>query len=185
MSFGDIWEKLDFAALGAFEAHNGRWDLATNVVLMNLGAKIPLPDVLGSREPGVDSRQFMAEADFLFRVHRGAPRQGMRSFVDLVAGARYNEVSAQLETSVLPDTKRSFGWVDGVIGARFLVPLSGRVAIAAAGPTSPASGPTSPGRPTPTCASGSPITGRSAAAIATSTRTTTRARARTASSGAW
>lgn len=130
MSFGDIWEKLDFAALAGFEAHNGRWGLATDVVFMNLGAKIPLPDVLGSREPGVDSRQFMAEADFLFRVHRGAPRQGTRSYVDLVAGARYNEVSAQLETSVLPDTKRSFGWVDGVIGARFLAPLSARVAIA-------------------------------------------------------
>jgi opacity protein-like surface antigen len=42
-------------------------------------------------------------------------------------------VSAQLETSVLPDTKRSFDWVDGVIGARFLAPLSGRVPIAGRG----------------------------------------------------
>jgi hypothetical protein len=42
MSFGDIWENLDFGALAAFEAHNGRWGLATDVVFMNLGAKIPL-----------------------------------------------------------------------------------------------------------------------------------------------
>ena len=96
MSFGDVWENLDFGALAGFEAHNGRWGLATDVVFMNLGAKVPLPEMLGQAEPGVDSRQFVAEADFLFRVHRGAPRQGMRSFVDLVAGARYNKVSAQI-----------------------------------------------------------------------------------------
>jgi len=28
--------------LAAFEAHDGRWDLATDIVFMNLGAKIPL-----------------------------------------------------------------------------------------------------------------------------------------------
>ncbi len=38
-------------------------------------------------------------------------------------------MSAQLETSVLPDTKRSFSWTDGVVGARFLAPLSERMSI--------------------------------------------------------
>jgi outer membrane receptor protein involved in Fe transport len=98
---------------------------------MNLGAKVPLPDVLGAREPGVDSRQLMAEADLLYRVHEGAATPGFRSSVDLVAGVRYNRVSAQLETSILPDTKRSFDWLDAVAGARFLAPLSPRVALAA------------------------------------------------------
>lgn len=130
MSFGDIWEDLDFAFLAAFEAHNGRWGVGTDVVFMNLGAKIPLPDVLGHREPGVDTRQLMWELDGFYRVHRGAPRDGARGFVDLIVGGRYNRVSAQLETSVLPDTKRPFDWVDGVVGARFLAPLSSRVALA-------------------------------------------------------
>ena len=129
VSWGDIWSNLDFGALASFEAHNGRWGVGADMVFMNLGAKVPLPDVLGQREPGVDSRQLVLEGDFLFRVVRGAPREGMRGYVDLVAGARYNKVSAQLETQVLPDTKRSFDWVDGVIGARFLAPLSRRVAL--------------------------------------------------------
>jgi opacity protein-like surface antigen len=129
MSFGDIWEDLDFAVLAAFEAHNGRWGVGTDVVFMNLGAKIPLPDVLGQREPGVDTRQLMWELDGFYRVHQGPPRGGARPFVDLIVGGRYNRVSAQLETSVLPDTKRPFDWVDGVVGARFLAPLRSRVAL--------------------------------------------------------
>jgi hypothetical protein len=100
------------------------------MVFMNLGAKVPLPDVLGQREPGVDSRQLVIEGAFLFRVVHGAAREGMRGYVDLVAGPRYNKGSAQLETQVLPDTKQSFDWVDGVVGARFLAPLSRRVALA-------------------------------------------------------
>ena len=128
MSFGDIWDNLDFAALGAFEAHNGRWGVATDLVFMNLGAKVPRT-VLGQPEPSVDVRQFVFEADALYRVYRGAPRRWMRPYVDIVAGARYNKVRAGLQTSLIPDTERSFDWVDGVIGARFQAPLSGRVAI--------------------------------------------------------
>ena len=130
MSWGDIWSNLDFGALAGLEAHNGRWGVATDVVFMNLGAKVPLPDVLGAREPGVDSRQLLVEGDALYRVFRGPAGRGDRAFVDLVVGARYNRVSAQLETQVLPDTKRSFGWVDAVAGARFLAPLSARLSLA-------------------------------------------------------
>ena len=128
LSFGDIWENLDFAALGTFEAHNGRWGVATDLVFMNLGTTIPI-DVLGLPDLGVDSRQFVFEATALYRVHRGAPREGMRSYVDLLAGARYNKVRAGLETSLIPDTERSFDWVDGVVGARFQAPLAEKVAI--------------------------------------------------------
>lgn len=130
LSFGDIWENLDFAALGAFEARKGRWGVATDLVFMNLGAKVPR-EVLGQPEPSVDSRQFVFEADVLYRFHRGAPREGMRSFADLLAGARYNKVRAGLQTALIPDTERSFDWVDGVIGARFQVPLAEKVAIGA------------------------------------------------------
>jgi opacity protein-like surface antigen len=130
MSFGDIWDKLDFAALFAFEARHGRWGVGTDVVFMNLGAKVPLPDVFGEREPGVDSRQLMWELDGFLRVHQGPLRGWLRSTVDLVAGARYNKASARLETAVLPDTKRALDWVDGVVGVRFVAPLSSRVALA-------------------------------------------------------
>lgn len=129
MSFGDIWDNLDFAALFAFEAHNGRWGVATDVVYMNLGAKIPRR-VLDQPEPGVDLRQFVAEGVALYRVHRGAPREGLQSYVDLLAGARYNKVRAGLQAELIPDTERSFGWVDGLAGARFQAPLSPKVAVA-------------------------------------------------------
>jgi opacity protein-like surface antigen len=130
VSWGDIWSNLDFGALAGFEAHNGRWGVATDTVFMNLGATVPLPDVLGQREPGVDSRQFVFEGDLLYRVFRGVAREGVRASVDLVAGARYNKVSVQLESEALPDTKRSFDWVDGVVGARFVAPLTRRLALA-------------------------------------------------------
>jgi len=128
MSFSDIWNNLDFPALGAFEAHNGRWGVATDLMYMNLGAKVPV-SVLGQPEPSIDARQFTFEATALYRVYRGAPREGMRSYVDLVAGARYNKVRAGLQTSLIPDTERSFDWVDGVIGARSQLPLAKKVAI--------------------------------------------------------
>ena len=128
MSFGDIWDNLDFAALGAFEANNGRWGVATDVVFMNLGAKVPR-EVLGQPEPSVDSRQLMFEADALYRLFRGAGGEGMGSYVDLVAGARYNKVRAGLQTSLIPDTERAFDWVDAVIGGRFQVPLARKVAL--------------------------------------------------------
>jgi hypothetical protein len=130
MSFGDILENLDFPALGAFEAHNGRWGVAADLLYMNLGAKVPR-SVLGQPEPSDDARQFSFEATALYRLYRGAPREGMGSYVDLVAGARYNKVRAGLQTSLIPDTERSFDWVDGVIGARFQLPLAKKVALGA------------------------------------------------------
>ncbi len=130
MSFGDVWSNLDFAALGAFEARRGRLGIGTDLVFMNLGAKVPLPDVLGHREPGIDVRQLMAEADVFYRAFSRASGHGRQAFVDVLAGARYSSVSAQLETSVLPDTRRSFGWVEAVVGARGEAPLSRRLAIA-------------------------------------------------------
>lgn len=49
--------------------------------------------------------------------------------MDLLAGARYNKVRAGIQAELIPDTERSFDWVDGVAGARFQAALSPKVAI--------------------------------------------------------
>jgi hypothetical protein len=132
-SFGDILSNLNFGFLGRTEGRKGNWGFTTDLLYMNLGARIPVGDVLGRFEPEVDGRQFAAEATAFRRVYRSNPAKGAPGYVDVLAGARYNRVSAQLEGSSFDGTRQSLNWVDALAGVRFAAPLGSKVALAGRG----------------------------------------------------
>lgn len=131
-SFGDILSNFNFGFLGRTEGRKGRWGFATDLTYMNLGAKIPVRTVLERFEPEVDMRQFAGEAVGFYRLHRSAGK-GAPGYVDVLAGARYNEVSSRLQGADFEGTKRSLSWVDGLVGMRFAAPLGEKWALSGRG----------------------------------------------------
>jgi hypothetical protein len=132
-SFSDILENFDIGVASRFEGRKGRWGFATDFLYMNLGAKVPVGDVLGRLEPEVDVRQLVAEGDAFYRAYRGRQTEGVPGFVDVLVGIRYNGMSGQLKGPAFEGTKRTFDWADGVVGVRFLAPLGRKVTLAGRG----------------------------------------------------
>ena len=132
-SFGDIVSNLNFGFLGRTEGRKGRVGFATDLTYMNLGAKIPVREVLQRFEPEVDMRQFAGEAVGFYRAHRGANARGRSGHLDVLAGARYNAVSSRLQGAEFDGTRRSLAWVDAVAGVRFAAPMGARWTLSGRG----------------------------------------------------
>ena len=132
-SFSDIMENFDIGFATRFEARRGRWGLASDFNDLNFGARIPVGEVLGQLEPEVDLRQLIMEAAAFYRVYHGGQTEGVPSSVDVLVGARYNGMRNQLKGSEFEGTKRTFDWVDGVVGIRFQAPLGRKVTLAGRG----------------------------------------------------
>jgi hypothetical protein len=132
-SFSDVIKHFDIGFASRFEARKGRWGLATDVLYMNLGATIPAGDVLGRFEPDVDLRQLVSEADAVYRAYHGRQAEGVPAFFDVLVGARYNGMRVQLKGSEFEGTRRTFEWVDGVVGIRFQASLGRKVTLAGRG----------------------------------------------------
>lgn len=124
LSFGDIWDQLDFAAFGTFEARNGRWALVTDLNYAKLSAGNDTPVGLAFDSVTVDTRLTIISALAAYSI---IDRSDLR--VDLAGGIRYYDVSIGVDlTAALPIDNRSasFGdsWVDPVVGVRMRAPLS-------------------------------------------------------------
>ena len=132
-SFSDIIKNFDIGIASRFDARNGRWGLATDLNYLNLGATIPAGEVLGHFEPKVDFRQLVAEADAFYRAFHGRQAEGVPAFFDVLVGARYNGMRVQLKGTEFEGTRRTFEWVDGVVGMRFQAPLGRKVTFAGRG----------------------------------------------------
>jgi hypothetical protein len=128
-SFSEIWENLDIALQGHFEARKNRMGLGVDVIWVNLGAPLAV------RVPGevtVDVRQLVAEGFGFYRVLAGGGEENP-SHLDAVVGVRYTGFRTRLvlerdgeggETDF-----REQSWVDLLGGFKFRVPLGSRFAI--------------------------------------------------------
>jgi hypothetical protein len=123
LSFGDVFEKLDFALLTRFEGRKNRFGFGTDVVYMNLGADVTGP-VSGQLGLGADVRTLMLEGIGTWRVVNEYTKG---TYVDVLAGIRYTKNKANLAVErggqEITGTERTLDWVDGLAGARFRVGL--------------------------------------------------------------
>jgi hypothetical protein len=124
LSFGDIFDQLDFAAFGTFEARNGRWALVTDLNYAKLSAENDTPVGIAFDSVTVDTRLTIVSALAAYAI---IDRSDLR--VELAGGLRYYDVSIDVDlTAALPIDNRSasFGdsWVDPVVGVRLRAPLS-------------------------------------------------------------
>lgn len=101
ISFIDLINNLNMAFMGNAEARKSKWSLAADVIYLNVGAdgggRVPIESA-----PGISVR---VEADVKLRAwvlgFTGGYRllQSQRATLDLIAGARYLEMSSFLDTS--------------------------------------------------------------------------------------
>jgi hypothetical protein len=111
VSFGDIVDDLDFAALVHFEAMKGSWGFFVDTIYMDLGDEFTVGPVSGS----VSQQLGLAEA-------AGYRRWGSdRRAVDFLFGTRYWSADGTVNPGgILPMVKGSQSWADAMAGARVL-----------------------------------------------------------------
>lgn len=133
-SFSDIWDNLDSAFMGTIEVRRGRF----GVLFDGLYFKLADERTRSWQGPaGIGSATGELEATTTMQMYQLALawRLGERTTLDLIGGARYTQLDADLDLTLttgglLPGGTRSVGdeqsWWDPVIGTRALLPLSER-----------------------------------------------------------
>ena len=116
LSFEDALENLDFAFMGAFEAHNGRWGVLADLLYLDLSFSNPTP---GPAFSGIRSnlQSTVAQVSGLYRAY---DQSNLR--LDLMAGVRWFNVDTTI--ALLPGAApgavnaSSRDWFDPVVGIR-------------------------------------------------------------------
>jgi opacity protein-like surface antigen len=118
LDFSDVWDSLDMAFFGAFEARNGRWSLINDLVYADLSSDVETPFGVLFSKGEVETRMTLWSAYATYAV---LDEPGMR--FDLGGGFRYNDIN--LKTRLIgvgstpsETTSSSQGWFDPLIGAR-------------------------------------------------------------------
>ncbi|UCD53187.1 MAG: hypothetical protein JSW27_11195 [Phycisphaerales bacterium] len=113
VGFDDIWDNLEFGAMGKVRIGYNRWAFNTEVIYMALAAS----------KSGVDAEldQWIVEPALSYKV--------CREFEPLV-GVRYNNISGEIKgPGVLPTPRIPTGtqdWWDPIVGADFHLPLAAK-----------------------------------------------------------
>lgn len=118
LSFSDVWDNLDMAAFGAFEARNGRWSLIGDLVYADLGAEEPTPLGALFRQAEIDVTTTLVSAYAAYAV-----LDTPQTRLDLAGGVRYN--SMDIEFGLISNGgpadfnfASSDSWWDPLVGAR-------------------------------------------------------------------
>ena len=137
-TFSDMISDVDFGVQGHFEGRRDRLGFGVDVFYVDLGVPVTTeaPE-LGGLDLEVDARQLIAEGLFFYRAATWG-RSDDPGYVDVLAGVRYsggrNRLTARSDTSDEYDGEfQDLGWLDAVVGAKFLAPLGSRLAVLARG----------------------------------------------------
>ncbi len=125
-SFSDVWDTLDFALMGMFEARRDRYGLLFDGFYAKLSADADTPGpAFGDVDVEV-THQFYSLAG-TYRVING------RAPIDLLAGIRYVHAKTEVDLGAgllaARSGSRSKDWVDGFAGLRLRAPLTERWAL--------------------------------------------------------
>lgn len=130
-SFSDIFDHIEMAAALQLEARNGRWGIIADGFYAKLGASGSPPGPLYATA-SLDFKQFIGELYGAYRIS-----EGPGGFLDVYAGARYNDLSIELTGigALAPGFVReqSQSWTDPLIGLRGQWNLNDKVYLAAKG----------------------------------------------------
>ncbi|MCW5555710.1 MAG: hypothetical protein KIS67_26570 [Verrucomicrobiae bacterium] len=104
--FSTVLDNLEFGAFGRVRAGNGRWAVATDVIYAGLGA---------SKGPvSGDVDQWLISPTLEYEVCK---------YFDAFAGARYNNISAEIRGPFGRVRSGTVDWWEPVVGGRVKVPL--------------------------------------------------------------
>lgn len=130
-SFDDIFDNLEAAFMGVFEARKGRWGAILDVMYIDISGSGDTPDSFIG-EVDVDLTQGMYSLAAFYRALE------MPLALDLLAGARYVDLSVDLD--VAPgkypqllkgrSVSENQDWWNGFLGLRVMYPLGERWVLA-------------------------------------------------------
>ena len=126
IDFSDIWDNLDFGAMGAFEARKGRWGLLFDAIYMKISTSATSsrtgPGPIGATATAAADlklEQTLLAAAVAYRVSDGP------TATDVIGGARYSKIdaAANINASLFGQTgvaarSGDKDWVDPYIGVR-------------------------------------------------------------------
>ena len=132
ISMDDLLDNLKMAALGYFEARRSRWSFAVDGIYLNLavdgGGTLSGPRIGGSFDADVDTRSWIWTLTGGYRVW-----QSDRGTLDVIAGARYLDVSLDLDASKqigpiggVREESADGSNINAIVGVRGDVYLDGR-----------------------------------------------------------
>lgn len=121
VSFGDIWDNLDFAA----EAHvegmkDKRWGFFVDGTYLKLGPEAKQ----GPVHIDIGYKYWLWELGGVYRANKWDTKDGLGA-LDLLLGGRYTkmDVDMDFQTLPLPNAGGSESWTDLIVGARFVTDL--------------------------------------------------------------
>jgi hypothetical protein len=130
ISFNDIWDALDCAALGHIEARKEKWGLFFDAIYMNLGQSghitfITPENVLATASARIDLTAKIFEYGGFYQVGQWCPSGDNKKTIklDALAGGRYwsIEQDTHIDSTHVNSTT---DWTDPFIGVRITAPLT-------------------------------------------------------------
>jgi opacity protein-like surface antigen len=121
LSFGDIFENLDFGAMLHFQAKKGRLGLFIDPTYINLGSE----RTVGSVEAELDVTMWLVEFGALYELW--ADNAGMS--IDVLGGGRYLSLENEIEVPGIAAVSDTKSGIDPLVGARFMADLTSSVPL--------------------------------------------------------
>jgi hypothetical protein len=141
LSFGDVLDNLDFAAMGRAELWKDKWGLSFDGVFMNLGASKSFTGRRGLVAFDLDADVRIGMADFalmhrLFEESFGNNNQQKLTF-EPYAGLRYSYLKQEIDLNINIPSVGSIGqtlgtsedWVEPFVGGRLIWDLNDKLAL--------------------------------------------------------
>ena len=141
LSFGDVMDYLQFAAMGRVEMWKGKWGLTFDGLFMNLGASESFQGRRGLVDFSVDADVRLGMADFglAYRIYeqRFGNNDEQRLAFEPYGGLRYGYLKQKIDLNVdiagIGSRGRTLGtseeWVEPFIGGRLIWDLNKRIAL--------------------------------------------------------
>jgi opacity protein-like surface antigen len=141
LSFGDVLDYLDFAAMGRMEAWKGKWGLTFDGLFMNLGADGSFEGSRGvtSFDLDADVRLGMADFGLAYRLleHRFGNNSEQKLTFEPYGGLRYAYLRQKIDLNINIAGVGSIGanlggsedWVEPFVGGRIVWDLNDKMAV--------------------------------------------------------
>lgn len=127
LSFNDIWDELNIAAMLTFDARKGKWGIFGDTIYANLGKSKKVGGI--KIDPTVKLARLAAGGSYqlgTWRLSDTVGKDGPSVTVDGMFGVSYTYLDIDLDIKGIGDASGDQDWFDPLIGARAFFDLSER-----------------------------------------------------------
>lgn len=120
LGFSDIWDDLDLAFMGRFEAWKNNWGYFIDLLYIDLTDTVVAP----RRTIDWDVDMWIVEAGMGYRLKSFVTEKGLPGYLDLLGGLRYYDMETSVYPADLPGGSGGEDWIDVYLGPRLIYPMS-------------------------------------------------------------